>query len=115
MRAYSRRATALVLLKEYTRAYDDFHRVLQHDASNAEASEGLQRLMMRVSTGGRDEVVYQNAMKDPIVKMILQDPIIQNLIKDLQEGKSSTREALMQPDIKSKVDRLIVGNVLVMG
>jgi len=113
-RAYERRGNGFCMLKEMTRAYDDFTLAMEMDPANQAAKDGLQRVKMSVY-GQRDEVVTQNAMKDPTVKAILSDPIINNVLKDLQTDPTGVQRALQNPDIASKIEKLMIAGVLGVG
>ena len=68
-RGWSRRGMAYKMLKEYTLAMDDFNMALSLDTQNDEAKQGLQQIRMSVYSPEKDELVTQNAMKDPNVKV----------------------------------------------
>ena len=38
-----------------------------------------------------------NAMRDPEIQQILQDPVINNVLKNLQENPSAAQDALKDP------------------
>ena len=57
------------MLKEYTLAMDDFNMALSLDTQNEEAKQGLQQIRMSIYSPEKDELVTQNAMKDPNVKV----------------------------------------------
>jgi stress-induced-phosphoprotein 1 len=68
-RGWSRRGMAYKMLKEYTLAMDDFNMALSLDTQNEEAKQGLQQIRMSIYSPEKDELVTQNAMKDPNVKV----------------------------------------------
>ncbi len=68
-RGWSRRGMAYKMLKEYTLAMDDFNMALSLDKDNDEAKQGLQQIRMSIYAAEKDELVTQNAMKDPNVKV----------------------------------------------
>jgi stress-induced-phosphoprotein 1 len=69
-RGYSRRGMAYKMLKEFTLAMDDFNMALSIDKDNDEAKQGLQQIRMSIYSSTKDELVTQNAMKDPNVKVL---------------------------------------------
>lgn len=74
-----------------TRALDDFNLALQFDPENADAKQGLARVRA-TAMSKKDDLVRENALKDPSVKMILSDPVINNVLRDLQSNPRAAQE-----------------------
>eukprot|EP00294_Goniomonas_avonlea_P015934 CAMPEP_0114557490 /NCGR_PEP_ID=MMETSP0114-20121206/9859_1 /TAXON_ID=31324 /ORGANISM="Goniomonas sp, Strain m" /LENGTH=577 /DNA_ID=CAMNT_0001742783 /DNA_START=13 /DNA_END=1746 /DNA_ORIENTATION=+ len=114
-RAYLRRGNAYVMLREMTRALDDFQHGCELDPSNAELKEALQRVKTSYHRGRPDEAVTQNALKDPVIKQILADPVVKNLLTDMQTDASAVQRAMADPDMSVKIERLLIAGVVGIG
>jgi len=115
VRALVRRGQAHRMLKEMTKAMDDFRAAMELDPNNADARDGLQQIRSTVFSGQRDEIVVQNALKDEKVKAILADPVINNVLQDLQTNPSASQKAMSDPDISAKLEKLMVAGILGTG
>ena len=67
------------------------------------------------SGGQRDEQQVANAMKDPEIQQILQDPMINNVLKNLQENPRSAQDALKDPVIAERIQKLAAAGILSFG
>ena len=54
-------------------------------------------------------------MADPEIQMILRDPTINQVLKDLQENPASAQGALRDPLINEKINKLIAAGIIKMG
>ena len=64
------------------------------------------------ATSGNDEERLRHAMADPEIQAIMRDPNIQQVLRDLQENPAAGQAALTDPDIMSKIQKLIAAGVL---
>ena len=95
----------------------DFRKGLELDPQNRACLEGLQRVEANMfnSGGQRDEQQVANAMKDPEIQQILQDPMINNVLKNLQENPRSAQDALKDPVIAERIQKLAAAGILSFG
>ena len=117
VRALERRGNCYQMLKEVTKAMADFRKGLELDPQNRACLEGLQRVEANMfnSGGQRDEQQVANAMKDPEIQQILQDPMINNVLKNLQENPRSAQDALKDPVIAERIQKLAAAGILSFG
>ena len=117
VRALERRGNCYQMLKEVTKAMADFRKGLELDPQNRACIEGLQRVEANMfnSGGQRDEQQVANAMKDPEIQQILQDPMINNVLKNLQENPRSAQDALKDPVIAERIQKLAAAGILSFG
>jgi len=115
VRALERRGNCFVMLKEVTKAMVDFKKGLELDPENRVCREGMQRLESSMFSGQRDEQQVANAMKDPEIQQILQDPVINNVLKNLQENPSAAQDALKDPVIAERLQKLAAAGILSFG
>lgn len=116
VRALERRGNCYVMLKEVTKGMEDFRRGLELDPENRACKEGLQRVEAQMFSGGpRDEQQVANAMKDPEIQRILQDPVINNVLRNLQENPAAAQGALKDPVIAERIQKLAAAGILSFG
>jgi len=116
VRALERRGNCFVMLKEVTKAMVDFKKGLELDPENRVCREGLQRVESAMFSGQpRDEQQVANAMRDPEIQQILQDPVINNVLKNLQENPSAAQDALKDPVIAERLQKLAAAGILSFG
>jgi stress-induced-phosphoprotein 1 len=115
VRALERRGNCFVMLKEMTKAMADFRKGLELDPDNRVCREGLQRVESSMFSGQRDEQAVANAMKDPEIQQILQDPMINNVLKNLQENPAAAQGALKDPVIAERIQKLAAAGILSFG
>jgi stress-induced-phosphoprotein 1 len=70
-----------------------------NSASGAPAAEG-------------DDERQRLAMADPEIQAIIADPNIQLILRDLQENPASGQQALKDPIIMGKIQKLIAAGIL---
>ena len=61
-----------------------------------------------------DEERVRHAMADPEIQMLLRDPRIVQVLKDLQENPMSAQGALKDPFIADALNKLIAAGVVKM-
>jgi len=115
VRALERRGNCYIMLKEQTKALADFRKGLELDPSNVGLQSGIQRVEASMFSGKRDEEAVANAMKDPEIQQILQDPVINNVLRDLQENRAAAQEALKDPVIAERIQKLAAAGILSFG
>ena len=75
----------------------------------------LQRVESSMFSGQRDEQQVANAMKDPEIQQILQDPMINNVLKNLQENPQAAQDALKDPVIAERLQKLAAAGIISFG
>jgi len=113
VKAYIKKAHAYTLMKDYYKALETYQRALDIEPNNRECEQGVQSTMAKMNEGQDEETVKKNVQNNPELIRILQDPMMQSVLKDLQENN---KEALMQhlsnPDIRTKIEKLIQAGVI---
>lgn len=115
VRALERRGNCYQMLKEVTKAMADFRKGLELDPQNQVCREGLARVEQSMFSGKRDEQQVANAMKDPEIQQILQDPVINNVLKNLQENPQAAQGALKDPVVAERIQKLAAAGILSFG
>eukprot|EP00823_Brevimastigomonas_motovehiculus_P004067 TRINITY_DN2606_c0_g1_i1.p1 TRINITY_DN2606_c0_g1~~TRINITY_DN2606_c0_g1_i1.p1 ORF type:complete len:599 (+),score=141.84 TRINITY_DN2606_c0_g1_i1:39-1799(+) len=116
VKVYIRKGKIQHLLKQYHKALDTFSKGLIIDSKNAElieAKRDTQRAIAEaMSSGQSDPERVKEAMKDPEIRDILRDPLMNKILSDMQNDPSAARSALSNPEIRAKLDKLIAAGVL---
>lgn len=120
VRGYSRKAQCHLLMKEYHKALAAYDNGLKIDPENKECREGkantMQKINMSAYAGGENEEErLRHAMADPEIQLLMRDPRIVQVLKDLQENPASAQGALRDPFISEAINKLIAAGVLKMG
>lgn len=105
VKGYLRRGATLLAMKEPSKAADAYSKALELDSKCQEAKEGYQRAVMAQSSD--PETVKKRVMNDPEVQKILTDPAMQMILQQMQENPDAIKEHLANPDIRSKIEKLL--------
>lgn len=118
-KGHTRKGTCLYFMREYEKAMEAFTRALELEPDNQDAKDGLQRCMDgigRMATGqaSEEEVAERRAkaMSDPEVQGLLKDPIMQNVLRELQEDPKGAQHHLRSPEIMRKLNKLVSAGII---
>ena len=77
---------------------------LKHDPENSELQEGIKRCVEMINKGNRGELSeeemkarQERAMSDPEIQEILGDPVMRQVLQDMQVGASAPPRCRAQP------------------
>lgn len=119
VKAYIRKGNIHFFMKEYHKCLTVFEKGLKLAPDNKELKQGLFKTNMKIqeqqSSNEIDEAQMQQAMKDPEIQQILQDPQMQTLLKQMQEDPKFAAQAMRDPTISSKVQKLVASGFLRVG
>eukprot|EP00924_Labyrinthula_sp_SR-Ha-C_P010691 snap_masked-scaffold_49-processed-gene-1.74-mRNA-1 protein AED:0.02 eAED:0.02 QI:0/-1/0/1/-1/1/1/0/584 len=121
VKAFSRKGNIELFLKEYHKALDTFNKGLEIDPENAECKNGLDRTNYAIQqaqnmpVGDEEEERARRAMEDPEIRSILGDPIMKSVIQEMQVNPAAAGAHLKNPEIYSKISKLIAAGVLRSG
>jgi stress-induced-phosphoprotein 1 len=118
VKAWARKGDVEMYMKEYHKAQESYKKGLALDPGNSACKEGLQKVMVAISYGRQnmtDEEKKEqaaHAMADPEIQGILQDPVMQQVLKDLQENPAAGQQALRDPIMRAKLEKLIAAGII---
>ena len=116
VKAWSRKAGIEFFMKEYHRAQESYQKGLELDPDNADCKSGLQRVMRAIQTGSTSEEVDKeraaHAMADPEIQAILGDPVVNQVLQDMQQNPAAAQKHLSDPVIMGKLNKLIAAGIL---
>merc|ERR1712146_459439 len=114
VKAWAKKGDIEFLMKEYHKAMDSYKAGMALEPDNAACKQGLQKVMMKVNSASSEEQAERqaHAMADPEIQQILQDPNIRQVLTDLQENPAYGQQAMQDPSIRGKIEKLIAAGVL---
>jgi len=119
LKAYSRKAGIHIFMKEYHKALQCYENGLKVDENNQDMKDGIARvraMVMSESHQQGDEQGKQQraerAMNDPEIRNIMQDPIMRQVLNDIQTNPAAAQKHLANPDIMGKLQKLIDAGVI---
>jgi stress-induced-phosphoprotein 1 len=119
-KAYIRKAKVLHYLKNYSKAMDTYRLALETapEDMKAEVMAGLQETQSAIYTsnsGEPDEQRIAEAMKDPEMVHMMQDPMMQQVLQAMQSDPAAAQKYMQDPDISKKLEKLIAAGIIRFG
>jgi len=118
VKGYTRKGHAHFFLKEYEQALKAYDDGLKLEENNQELLDSVKRTiaeMNQATTGETEAQTRERAMKDPEVQEILSDPIMRQILEDMQSDPKAAQEHLKNPAVMKKIQKLMRAGVLRMG
>jgi len=113
VKAYIKKAYALFLMKDYYKALETYQIALDLEPENKEVESGIKATLAKMNEGQDEETVKRNIQNNPELRNILSDPMMQTVLKDLQENnKEAIMQHLSNPDIRSKIEKLVAAGFI---
>jgi stress-induced-phosphoprotein 1 len=118
VKAYTRKGHILYFMKEYQKALHCYDEGLKYDGNNQELNDGVKRVIAALNENSSKETEkdrLERAMKDPEVQEILSDPVMRQILADMQTNPSAARDHLKNPVIAEKISKLMNAGILRVG
>ncbi len=118
VKAFARKGDIEVYMKEYHKAMESYRKGLELDQENSACLEGLKKVTALINYGRQTMTEDQkkeqaaHAMADPEIQSILQDPVMQQVLKDFQENPKAAQEALQNAGVRAKIEKLIASGIV---
>ncbi|XP_055298215.1 stress-induced-phosphoprotein 1 [Sitodiplosis mosellana] len=110
IKGWIRKGKILQGMQEPSKALSAYQKALELDASNAEALEGYRQCSMAVHSNPAE--IRQRAMADPDVQEILRDPAMRMILEQMQSDPKAVQDHLKNPEIASKIQKLIESGII---
>jgi len=110
VKGHIRKGYALYALKEFNRAQTAFQKAMDIDPNNQEALEGFRKCALTSNSNPED--VRKRAMADPEVQQILSDPAMRLILEQMQTDPKALQEHLKNPDVQSKIYKLMESGLI---
>jgi len=118
VKAWARKGDIEVLMKENHKALESYKAGLGLDSTNATCRDGLRKVTAMINYGAANmseeekKERAQHGMADPEIQSILQDPVIQQILRDFNENPQAAQKAMSNPGIRAKIEKLIASGVV---
>lgn len=104
LKAYLRKAMVHKGMGQLSKAQSTYEKALEIDSNCSEAIEGYRACSIQQNSD--PETVRKNAMADPEVQKILNDPAMRMILEQMQSDPQAIQEHLKNPDIAEKFMKL---------
>lgn len=118
VKAYARKGDIEMAMKEYHKAMESYKKGLIIDSTNSSCKEGLRKVQIAINSSMTDEERKEraaHAMADPEIQSILQDPVIRQILQDFNDNPNAANNAMRDPVVRAKIEKLIASGVLQTG
>jgi stress-induced-phosphoprotein 1 len=115
VKGYTRKGAIHFFMKEYQKALQTYDEGLKYEENNAELQEGIKRAVEALNQQTRqtpDKETLERAAKDPEVQEILSDPVMRQILEDMQNDPKAAQDHLKNPMIAKKIQKLVTAGVL---
>lgn len=118
VKAWARKGDIEVLMKENHKALESYKAGLALDSTNATCREGLRKVTAMINYGAANMTEEEkqerarHGMADPEIQGILQDPMIQQVLRDFNENPQAANQAMADPTVRAKIEKLIASGVV---
>ncbi|CAA0820580.1 Hsp70-Hsp90 organizing protein 3 [Striga hermonthica] len=120
-KGYTRKGAVQFFMKEYEKALETYQEGLKHDARNQELLDGVRRCVEQINKASRGDLSPEElkerqakAMQDPEIQNILTDPVMRQVLVDLQENPKAAQEHTKNPLVMNKIQKLISAGIVQM-
>jgi len=121
VKAWARKGDIEMYMKEYHKALESYKEGLELDGENSACREGLKKCMVAISYGRQTMTDAEkkeqaaHAMADPEIQAILQDPVTQQILRDFSENPAAAQQAMGNPMVRAKIEKLIAAGIIETG
>jgi len=119
VKGYSRKGAVQFFMKEYDKALETYQEGLKHEPRNQELLDGVRRCVEQINKASRgdltpDELKERQAkgMQDPEIQNILTDPVMRQVLMDFQENPKAAQEHSRNPEVMSKIQKLVSAGIV---
>jgi tetratricopeptide (TPR) repeat protein len=110
IKGHIRKGLALIAMKELNKAQAAFQQALQIDPNSQEALDNYRKCQMTNMSNPED--ARKRAMHDPEIQQILADPAMRMILDQMQQDPKAAQEHLRNPDIMSKIEKLLSAGLI---
>jgi len=101
------------MMKEYQKALQTYEHALELDPNNSELTEAINKTISAINMSDSDpETVKRNVEKDPELQRILGDPMMQQVLKDIQNNPASVAGYMSDAAIRKNIEKLIAAGII---
>jgi stress-induced-phosphoprotein 1 len=117
-KAWARKGDIEFVMKEFHKSMDSYKKGLELDPTSTACKEGLKKTMQQINYGRasmtdeQKKEQQQHAMADPQIQAILTDPVVQQTLRDFGENPAAAQQAMNDPGMRAKIERLVAAGVV---
>ena len=113
LKAYTRKAAILLLKKDHAEVLEvcDKAAALSPDSGIAKELEGY-RMKAIIELSHSDQKDPESALKDPEVQAILADPVMQQILSQMNNDPKAIADHMKSPVVAAKIRKLIAAGVI---
>eukprot|EP00005_Dracoamoeba_jomungandri_P001152 CAMPEP_0174259432 /NCGR_PEP_ID=MMETSP0439-20130205/8252_1 /TAXON_ID=0 /ORGANISM="Stereomyxa ramosa, Strain Chinc5" /LENGTH=550 /DNA_ID=CAMNT_0015343319 /DNA_START=36 /DNA_END=1685 /DNA_ORIENTATION=+ len=115
VKAYSRKGAIQFFMKDYHKCLETYDQGLKFDPENEELTNGVKRTITAINqrnTQETDKNAAARAAADPEIQEILRDPMIQQVLSQMQQNPAAAQGYLQDPMIMAKLQKLIAAGII---
>mmetsp|Transcript_13785 Transcript_13785/g.20483 ORF Transcript_13785/g.20483 Transcript_13785/m.20483 type:complete len:565 (+) Transcript_13785:81-1775(+) len=116
VKAWAKKGDIEFVMKEYHKALESYQRGLGLEPENSLCKSGLQKTLLKINAPGgtadEEKERRAHAMADPEIQAILSDPIVQQVLQDMQKNPMEGQKAMRDPVMGAKIEKLIAAGIL---
>jgi len=110
LKGWIRKGKILQGMQQSSKALSAYQKALEIDASNTEALEGYRACS--IAANSDPEEMRKRAMADPEVQDIIRDPAMRLILEQMQNDPKALSDHLKNPEIASKIQKLIESGLI---
>ncbi|KAJ2782428.1 Hsp90 cochaperone [Coemansia interrupta] len=121
IKAYIRKANALFLMREYAEALDALEEAKAQDKDKKNSGE-IDQIEYKCYSAINEqnsrltpEEALKRAQENPKIAALLGNPVMQNILQQMQSDPRAAREHLKNPSVASNLRKLIAAGIVRMG
>ncbi|KAJ1967691.1 Hsp90 cochaperone [Dimargaris xerosporica] len=120
VKAYIRRAAIEFFKKEYTKCLETCQMAKDHDKENRHSYEIDQQVVKcyqamrstQADTPEAREEAMRRAASDPEIQQIMSDPVMHQILQQMQTNPQAVREHMKNPVVATKINKLINAGII---
>ena len=106
-------------MKDYDKALASYHKGLDVDATNDECKDGVRRCMEQINKANSGQLTedemkqrQERAMANPEVQEILGDPVMRQVLNDMQQDPKAAQTHMQNPGVAAKIQKLVNAGII---
>ncbi|CAH9102598.1 unnamed protein product [Cuscuta epithymum] len=118
-KGYTRKGAIQFFMKEYEKALETYQQGLKLDPNNQELLDGVRSCAAQINKATRGDLSPEElkerqakAMQDPEIQNILSDPVMRQVLVDMQENPKVAQEHMKNPLVMNKIQKLVSAGIV---
>jgi len=114
VKGFYRKGSIEIMLKKYSRALDSFRAGLKIKPDDKACQKGLNQVMARINAeaeSGDNQQRAQEAMKDPEIAAIVNDPVMRSILEELGDPAKMAHH-MANEGVRAKIEKLVAAGVI---